>query len=101
MKHISFVLLTSTLWLVPGIVSAHTHKEVLGTVKFIDSTRIELVMKGGKLVSIPITKTTMVMRGKDMVGADQVQPGMDVVVVLAEDDKTAENIKLGQAPKKR
>ncbi len=100
MNHTSLALLTSTLLLVPGIVSAHTHKEVIGKVKFISSTRIELVVKGGKVVSIPINKTTMIMRGKDMVAADQVHPRMDVVVVLAEDDKTAENIKLGEAPKK-
>jgi hypothetical protein len=101
MKHTSFVLLTSALLLVPGIFSANTHKEVMGTVKSIDSTRIELVVKGGKVVSFPITKSTMVMRGKDMVGADQVQPGMDVVVVLAEDEKTAENIKLSPASEKK
>lgn len=101
MKCVSSLLLTSTLLLVPGIVSAHTHKEVMGTVKSIDSTRIELMLKGGKVLSIPLAKNTMVMRGKDMVGADQVLPGIRVVVVLAEDDKTAENIKLGPAPKKK
>ena len=101
MNHTSSLLLTSTLLLVPGIVSAHTHKEVMGTVKSIDSAKIELVVKGDKVLSIPLAKNTMFMRGKDMVGADQVRPGMRVVVVLAEDDKTAENIKLGPAPKKK
>ncbi len=69
------------------MVSAHTHQEVMGTVKVIDSTWIALMVTGGKVVAVSITKTSMVMRGKDMVGADQVQPGMDVVVVLAEDDQ--------------
>lgn len=101
MRHASSLLLTPALLLVPGIVSAHTHKEVMGTVKSIDSARIELALKGGKTHSIPLAKSTMFMRGKDMVGADQVQPGMRVVVVLAEDDKTAENVKLGPAPKKK
>ncbi len=101
MKTVSSLLLTSALSLVPGIVSAHTHKEVMGTVKSIDSAQIELALKGGKILSIPLAKSTMFMRGKDMVGADQVQPGMRVVVVLAEDDKTAENVKLGPAPKKK
>jgi len=100
MNHTSLALLTSTLLLVPGIVSAHTHKEVIGKVKFISSTRIELVVKSGKVVSIPINKTTMIIRGKDMVTADQVHQRMDVEVILEEDDKTAENIKLGEAPKK-
>lgn len=94
------LLLTSALLLVPGVVSAHTHKEVMGTVKSIDSAKIEVMTKDGKVTSIPLAKNTMFMRGKDMVGADQVKPGLRVVVVLAEDDKTAENVKLGPAPKK-
>jgi hypothetical protein len=101
MKYASSLLLTPTLLLTPSIVSAHTHKEVMGTVKSIDSTRIELVVKDGKVLSIPLAQNTMFMRGKDMVGADQVQPGMRVAVVLAEDDKTAENVKLGPAAKKK
>lgn len=101
MKYPSSLLLTSALLLVPGIAMAHTHKEVMGTVKSIDSTRIELTLKGGKVLSIPLAKSTMFMRGKAMVGADQVQPGIRVVVVLAEDDKTAENVKLGPASKKK
>lgn len=100
MKPTSSLLLTSALVLVPGIVSAHTHKEVMGTVKFIDAARIEVKVKNGKVITIPLSKSTMIMRGKEMVGADQVQPGIRVVVVLAEDDKTAENIKLGPSPKK-
>ena len=101
MKFSSSLLLTSALLLMPAIASAHTHKEVMGTVKSIDSARIELVLKGGKVLSIPLAKSTMFMRGKDMVGADQVQPGIRVVVVLAEDDKTAENVKLGPVSKKK
>ena len=101
MKHTSFVLLTSALLVVPGIASAHAHKEVTGTVKSIDSAQIELVVKGGKVLPIPLARSTMVMRGKDMVSADQVRPGIHVTVVLAEDDKTAENIKLGPVPKQK
>lgn len=99
MKYASSYLLASAILLAPGIASAHTHKEIMGTVKSIDANRIELVGKDGKAVSIPLSKTTMFMRGKDMVGADQVKPGQRVVVVLAEDDKTAENVKLGPAQK--
>lgn len=101
MKCASPLLRTSALLLVPGIVSAHVHKEVMGTVKSIDSARIEMVLKDGKVLSIPLAKNTMFMRGKDMVGADQVKPGIRAVVTLAEDDKTAENVKLGPAPKKK
>ncbi len=98
----SFVrLLPAMVLFVPSLVQAHTHKSVMGTVKAIDATHIELTLKDGKNKSFPIVKNTMVMRGKDMVGADQVKPGLRVVVVLAEDDKTAENIKLGSEPKKK
>jgi len=99
MTRTSTSLLASAILFIPGIASAHTHKEVMGTVKSIDASRIELMVKDGKAVSIPLSKTTMFMRGKDMVGADQVKPGQRVVVVLGEDDKTAENVKLGPAPK--
>ena len=101
MRNVSPLLVTSTLLLAPGIVSAHTHKEIMGTVQSIDSARIDLLTKSGKVLSIPIAKNTMFMRGKEMVGADQVKPGIRVVVVLAEDDKTAENVKLGPVPKKK
>lgn len=94
-------LIPATMLLLPSLVQAHTHKSVMGTVKVIDATHIELTLKDGKHQSIPLAKSTMVMRGKDMVGVDQVKPGMRVVVVLAEDDKTAENIKLGTAPAKK
>ncbi len=101
MNRPSYLLLTSALLFVPGIVSSHTHKEVMGTVKSIDAVRIELLTKSGKILSIPLVKSTMYMRGKKMVGADQVQLGFRVVVVLAEDDKTAETVKLGPAPTKK
>ena len=93
--------LPAVMLLVPSLVQAHTHKSIMGTVKAIDATHIELTLKDGKTQSIPLAKSTMVMRGKDMVGMDQVKPGMRVVVVLAEDDKTAENIKLGAESKKK
>lgn len=101
MKCTSSLLLASTLLLVPAIASAHVHKEVMGTVKSMGSARIELVLKDGKVLSIPLAKSTMFMRGKAMVGADQVKPGIRAVVTLAEDDTTAETVKLGPAPKKK
>lgn len=95
----SFVL-TSALLLAPSLVSAHTHKVVMGTVKSVDATRIELTQKDGKALSIPLAKSTLYMRGKEKVGADQVVVGMRIVVTLAEDDTTAEKVKLGPASKK-
>lgn len=88
------LLLCAALLAAPAIVQAHTHKTLMGTVKSMDSTRIEVTLKNGKVQAIPLAKNTMIMRGSEMVGADQVKSGMRVVVVLAEDDHTAENIKL-------
>lgn len=98
MKSSSAFLLTSALCLVPSLVSAHTHKVVMGTVKSIHGHRLELTEKNGKTLSIPLAKSTVFLRGKDKVGADQVMAGMRVAVTLAEDDTTAEKVKLGPAP---
>ena len=100
MNRASFFVLTSALLLVPSLVSAHTHKVVMGTVKSVDAARIELALKDGKVLSIPLAKATLFIRGKDKVGADQVLVGMRIVVTLAEDDTTAEKVKLGPASKK-
>ena len=90
----SSLLLCATLLAAPAIVQAHTHKTLMGTVKAMDSAKIELTLKNGKVQAIPLAKNTMIMRGSEMVGADQVKPGMRAVVVLAEDDRTAETIKI-------
>jgi Cu/Ag efflux protein CusF len=94
-------LLPAMLLLIPSAVQAHTHMTLMGTVKAIDATHIEVTLKDGKQRSIPLAKNTMFMRGKDMVQADQVKPGIRVVIVLAEDDKTAEHVKIGTEPKKK
>jgi Cu/Ag efflux protein CusF len=91
------LLFCTALLSIPALLQAHTHKSLMGTVKAMDSTRIELTLKNGKVQSIPLAKSTMIMRGSEMVGADQVKTGMRVVVVLAEDDRTAENIKIPAA----
>ena len=101
MKRLYAPLLSTVLLLVPNVAQAHTHKSIMGTVKAITASHIELTLKDGKSQAIPLAKSTMFMRGKEMVGADQVKPGIRVVVVLAEDDKTAENVKIGVAPKKK
>ena len=88
------LLLCTALLGIPAVLQAHTHKSLMGTVKAMDSARIELTLKNGKAQALPLAKSTMIMRGSEMVGADQVKPGMRVVVVLAEDDRTAETIKI-------
>ncbi|WP_243317116.1 hypothetical protein [Geothrix paludis] len=88
------LLLCTTLLTIPAFLQAHTHKSLMGTVKAMDNARIELTLKNGKTQAIPLAKSTMIMRGNEMVGADQVKPGMRVVVILAEDDHTAETVKI-------
>lgn len=94
-------LLLAVLLAAPAIIQAHTHKVLMGTVKAFDGTRIELTLKNGKVQSIPLTKSSMIMRGNDMVGADQVKPGIRAVVVFAEDDRTVETIKLPLKPSRK
>lgn len=94
-------LLPALLLLTPSIVHAHTHMTIMGTVKTIDAAHIEVTLKDGKSRSIPLAKNTMFMRGKDMIQADQVKPGVRVVIVLAEDDKTAEHVKIGTESKSK
>jgi hypothetical protein len=78
----------------------HNYKKLMGTVKTIDATRIELALKDGHQQSIPLSKHIKIMRGKESVGIDQVKPGARVIVMLGEDDKTAGTIKLGVPPRK-
>ena len=98
MKNRFAPLLSTMILITPSLVQAHTHKTVMGTVKAVDATHIELTLKDGKSLSIPLAKSTVYLRGKDKVGADQVKPGIRVVITLAEDDTTAETVKLGKAP---
>ncbi|MDR3671315.1 MAG: copper-binding protein [Holophaga sp.] len=93
MKRIDSLLLPAILML--SVNPAHAAgRMVMGTVKAIDSARIVLTLKDGKDRAIPLGKDTMFMRGNDMVGADQVKPGMQVTVELEKDNKTAGNVML-------
>ncbi len=90
--------------IVPAIAQAHAghkHKILMGTVEAIDASHIDLTTKDGRKVAVPLAKNTMFMRGDAMVGSDQVKPGTRVVIVLGEDDKTASNVKIGAAPKRK
>lgn len=91
------LILTSALLLVATTASAHVHKVVMGTVKSIDASRLEITLTDRKVLFIPLAKETSFVRGTSRVTPDQVKVGMRVVVTLAEDDKTAEKIKLGPA----
>ena len=90
----------AALILIPSALLAHgghKHKTLMGTVKTIDKTHISLKTTEGRTVSVPLVKNTMFMRGEKMVGADQVKTGTRVVIVLGEDDKSAQHVKIGTA----
>ncbi|WP_291272302.1 hypothetical protein [Geothrix sp.] len=97
MTRSSHLLCTTALLGSAAIVQAHTHKTLMGTVKAMDGSKIQLTLKNGKAQTIPLAKSTMIMRGSEMVSADQVKLGLRVVVVLAEDDRTAETIRIPTA----
>ena|SRR5450759_5058849 len=94
----------AVLLLIPTMVHAHAghhHKTVMGTVKAIDSSHIDLTTKDGQNMAVPLAKTTMFMRGDKVGDAADVKAGTRVVIELGEDDKTAEHVKIGSAPKSK
>jgi len=101
-KPLSVVL--AAVLLIPALLLAHgghKHKTIMGIVKSIDASHVNLTTKAGKSVAVPLAENTMFMRGKKMVASDQVKPGTRVVIVLGEDDKTAAHVKIGAATKKK
>ena len=96
------IVLLAVMLLIPAVVLAHgghKHKTIMGTVQSIDASRIDLRTKDGKREVVPLAKGTMFMRGQAMVNVADVKPGTRVVIVLGEDDKTAQNVKLGVTKK--
>lgn len=65
---------------------------VNGTLKAIRATSIVVTLQDGKDKTIPLGKDTMFMKGNDMIGADQVKAGMQVMVALGTDNKTAAHV---------
>lgn len=100
MKYATFSLCIALMG-APALLQAHTHKRLLGTLQSVDASRLVLALKDGSTRSIPLAKETRVLVGEKAVGRDQLKPGLRVVVVLAEDDTTAETIKLPAAPEKK
>lgn len=102
-KQIASVVFTILL-LVPSMVQAHGgrhHKTLMGTVRAIDASHIDLTTREGKRVSVPLVKGTMFMRGDKMAGAGQVKRGTRVVIELGEDDKSAGRVRIGIEPAKK
>jgi hypothetical protein len=98
-----FVAAFAVILLTPALLLAHNghkHKTIMGTVKAISASHIDVTTPDGKDVDVPLAKETMFMRGDAMVGSDHVKPGTRVVIVLGEDDKTAAHVKIGVVQKK-
>jgi hypothetical protein len=96
-KRIHALLLPVLLGLAAGQAQAHAHHKIMGTVKSVSPERLVVTQQDGKDRTIPLARTTMVMRGAEHLGLAQVTPGVRVVVAMAEDDVTAAHIKLGPA----
>ncbi|MBK8726873.1 MAG: hypothetical protein IPL96_12730 [Holophagaceae bacterium] len=100
MNHVHFAC-SAALLLAPATLSAHVHKVVMGTIESMTASKLVLLRKDGQRQTIPITKETKVLEGGKLVGIDRVQPGLRTSITLAEDDTTAELIKLPGAPGKK
>ncbi len=74
--------------------SAHVHKVVMGTVESVDASKLVLLRQDGKRQTIPFTKETKVLEGGKVVGLERVKAGLRTSITLAEDDTSAELIKL-------
>lgn len=98
MKRIHALVFPILLGLAASHAEAHPSHKIMGMVRSISPERLVVTQRDGKDKTIALAKTTMVMRGADHLGLDQVAPGMRVVVAMAEDDKTAATIKLGAVP---
>lgn len=101
MRRYVSVLVAVVLCLMPVAVFAHSgkdHHKVMGTVLAIDANHIDVKTSKGSKVSVPLTGSTMFMRGDDMAKASDVKAGTRVVIETTEDGK-AEHVRLPAAKK--
>lgn len=103
MRKISSMLAVAIVSLLPGAVFAHAghnHHKVMGTVVAIDGTHIDVKTTAGAKVAVPLTSSTMFMRGDAMAKASDVRTGTRVVIELSEKGN-AENVKLPAPPNRK
>jgi hypothetical protein len=94
MRKISMVLTALLILLASTFALAHGgHGHVMGTVAAAAADHLEVKTKDGKVVNVPLAKTTRFYLGKKKAGADDVQVGQKVVVHLGADG-AAEQVKL-------
>lgn len=88
-KRIACLVIAAALT-VPQVAAAHGHGHVMGTIRIVESDRLEVLTKEGKSVSIPLTKSTKYFRGKSRATSSALKVGSRVVVHLAADGSAVE-----------
>lgn len=104
MKRLMFGIATAAMLLMTTAAQAHAghhHKTVMGTVRAIDASHIDVTTTDGKEVSVPLLKSTTFVRGGETATAADIKAGTRVVILLGEDDKSAQQVKIGVATKKK
>ncbi|HEY6052050.1 MAG TPA: hypothetical protein VIZ58_12420 [Thermoanaerobaculia bacterium] len=89
-KAISIAAAVLALAAAPGVLFAHGHGHVQGTVVRIDAARIEVKTADGKPQQVVLTPKTKFVRGDAAATIGDVKPGERVVVHLGEDGSALE-----------
>jgi YHS domain-containing protein len=96
MRKITTVL-SSIFILLGSIALAHEgHKHVMGTVAAVAADHLQVKTKDGKAVTVPLTKATHYLKGKEKAAPADVHVGDRVVVDLAKGG-AAEEVRLASA----
>ncbi len=94
MRKISFALTATFLLLASGLAWAHGgNVHVMGTIKAVAANHLEVKTRDGKIVSVPLVKTTHYLKGKQKAGLKDVRVG-DRVVVEVVKGGAAEEVRL-------
>lgn len=93
MRKISTILMLTFLLAMSAALAHEGHSHVMGTVEVVTAAHIEVKTKDGKAVTVPITKETRYVKGKEKAAQTDVHVG-DRVVVDLEKSGTAEEVRL-------
>jgi hypothetical protein len=80
MRKISIALTLLLILLASGLALAHGGGHVLGTVTALTADHIEVKTKDGKVITVPLTKTTKVLQGDQKATRKDIHRGSRVVV---------------------
>jgi hypothetical protein len=78
------------LLVLPTAALAHGHGHVMGTIVAVHPDHLDVKTKGGKSVSVPLTKSTRYFRGSAKASASELKAGARVVAHLAADGSASE-----------